>query len=381
MRRLFVPLLLSALFLAGCSSNPNAIEPVELTRIDKEYKVKRVWRRGAGAGVADKALWLRLAISGDSLYAADAKGRVYAFSSDRGKRKWRIKLGEPLSAGVSAGYGLVIVGTRKGELVALSAQDGTEQWRQPLSSELLAPPAVGEGLVVAQTLDGRVTAFDVEQGSQAWQYEAVVPILSLRGTAEPVIESGRVYAGLASGKVAALELDSGVPVWEQRVAEPSGRSELDRVVDVDSAVIVEGGAVFAATYQGKVAVLDQDSGRPFWDKDVSVFRQMDSAEGVLYLADELARVWAIDQRSASALWKQEGLYGRGSNGVAVHEDLVVTGDDEGYLHWMEPADGHFVARRRHDRDAFAGPLLVRAGILYALSADGRLAAYRLEPRN
>ena len=381
MTRLLLPLLLAALLLGGCSSNPNAIEPVELTRIDKEYKVKRIWRRGAGDGLAEQAVWLRLAISGDSLYAADAEGRVYAFASDKGKRKWRIKLGEALSAGVSAGYGLVMVGTRNGELVALSAEDGSEKWRQRLSSELLAPPALGDGLVVAQTLDGRVTAFAVDDGTRAWQHEAVVPVLSLRGTASPVIDGGRLYAGFASGKVAALELGTGVPVWEQRVAEPTGRSELDRLVDIDGSLIVEGGGVFTATYQGKLAVLDQETGRPFWDKDMSVFRSMDSAEGVLFMADELARVWAVDQRSSSALWKQEGLYGRGSNGVVVQEGLAVTGDDEGYLHWMESSDGHFVARRRHDRDGFAGPLLVRGGILYALSADGRLAAYRLEPRD
>ena len=378
MKLWLLPLLFAALWLGGCSSNPNAIEPVDLERFDKEYKVKRIWRRG---GLDDQAVWLRMAISGDALYAADAAGRVYAFSTDRGKRRWRVKLDEPLSAGVGAGYGLVMVGTRQGELVALSAQDGSEQWRQPLSSELLAPPALGDGLVVAQTLDGRVTAFSVEDGTRAWQFEAVVPVLSLRGTAAPLIDGGRVYTGFASGKVVALELASGVPVWEQRVAEPTGRSELDRLVDIDGSLIVEGGAVFAATYQGKVAVLDQESGRPFWDKDISVFRSMDSAEGVLFLSDALARVWAIDQRSSSALWKQEGLYGRGSNGVVVHDDLVVTGDDEGFLHWMESVDGHFVARRRHDRDAFAGPLLARGGVLYALSADGRLAAYRLEARN
>lgn len=380
MRSLLV-LILVALSLTGCSSNPNAIEPVDLSRIDQSYKVDRLWRSGAGSGTDDAALWLRLALSTDAVFAADARGRVFAFSSDRGKRLWKVDLDERISAGVSAGYGLVLVGSRSGDLIALSDEDGTEQWRQPLSSELLAPPAVGGGLIVAQTLDGRVTAFNVDGGEQAWQYESVVPVLSLRGTSTPVISNGRVYVGSASGKVSALELSSGVPIWEQRVAEPSGRSELDRLVDIDGSLIVEAGGVFAATYQGKLAVLDEETGRPFWDKDLSVYRSMDSDSGVLFIADDVSRVWAVDQRSSSALWKQEGLYGRQSNGVAIHDDLVVTGDSEGYLHWMESADGHFVARYRHDRDGFAGPLLVRAGVLYALSADGRLAAYRLEPRD
>lgn len=381
MIRTLALVLLAALAMAGCSSNPNAIEPVDLERFKKEYKVKRIWRSGAGDGTEERAVWMRPALSGERIFAADVDGRVYAFTTDRGKRQWKVKLREPVSAGVAAGYGLVLVGTRAGELVALEAEDGALRWRASLSSELLAPPALGDGLVIAQTLDGRVSAFAVETGEPVWQYESVVPVLTLRGTAEPLVEGDRVYIGFASGKVAALDLDTGVPLWEQRVAEPTGRSELDRLVDVDGSLIVEGGAVFAATFQGKLAVMDQDSGRVFWDKDMSVYRAMDSEDGTLYLSDALSRVHAVDQRASSTLWKQDGLYGRGSTGVVVQDGLVVTGDQDGYLHWMDPADGRFVARRRHDRDPFAGSLLERAGVLYALSADGRLAAYRLVPRN
>lgn len=371
---------LAVVFTAACSSNPNAIEPTELTRFAKEYKVKKVWRRGAGEGLDEQALWFRPALSGDRIYAADVDGRVYAFSTDRGKRQWKVKLKEPLTAAAAAGYGLVVVGTRGAELVALSADDGAERWRTQLSSEILAPPALGEGYVVVQTLDGRLSALDVDSGEVRWTYEVVVPILSLRGTSTPLIEDGRVYAAFASGKVVAVELASGVPIWERRVAEPSGRSELDRLVDIDGNLFSEGGGLFAATYQGKLAVLDQQTGRPFWDKDMSVFRQMASDNGVVFISDDVGRVWAIDQRSGSALWKQEGLYGRGSIGVVVQNGVPAAADSDGYLHWFAPEDGRFVARRRVDRDGFAGAPVERAGIVYTLSADGKLAAWRLVPR-
>lgn len=394
-------IVIACTFFVACSSNPNAIEPVDLVQFHrdtplerlegkirfiekepgprKEYDVKRAWKRSVGAGVDEKAVWLHLALTGDQLFAVDVKGRVYAFSSDRGKRLWKIHLKESISAGVSAGYGLVLLASRDGELIALSAEDGVQRWRARLSSELLAPAALGAGLAIVHTVDGRISAFDIDSGEQRWLYESVAPTLSLRGTSTPIIEGDVVYAGLASGKVVALNLSTGVPLWEQRVAEPVGRSELDRLVDIDGSLVIQGGGVFAATFQGKLAVLDQRTGRPYWDKDFSVYRSMQSSQGKLFLADDVSHVWAVDQRTSSSLWKQIGLYGRGSNGIVVHNDLVVTGDSEGYLHWMDPLDGRFVARRRHDNEPFGGPLLVRTDMLYALSAEGKLAAYRLKP--
>ena len=60
-----------------------------------------------------------------------------------------------------------------------------------------------------------------------------------------------VYTGFASGKVTALRAENGEPIWEQRVMLPEGRSELERIVDVDSTPLIAGGALFAVAYQGR----------------------------------------------------------------------------------------------------------------------------------
>ena len=280
--------------------------------------------------------------------------------------------------GIGAGYGYLIVGTRDGDAVALDAVSGEEKWRVRLSSEVLAAPAISADKVVFQTLDGRVVALNPDTGDQLWSYEEVVPILTLRGTSSPLITNGRVYTGYASGKVVVLDEATGVPVWERRVAEPTGRSELDRLVDVDANIIVEGGGVFAVTFQGKLAVLDNETGRPFWDKDMSSYQQISSSAGTLFISDDHARVWSVDQRTGSALWKSEALYGRVLNGTAIQKGLVVTGDREGYLHWLDAIDGKIVARRFFDADGFAAPPVVYDDTLYVLSGDGELAAYSVE---
>lgn len=379
MRLLQISLLAAMAALAACSSNPYAIEPNPLPDFDKRFQVDRLWRTDTGAGTGDVYLTLVPAITERAVYAADVEGRVTRLDRKTGKRDWKRDTELRISGGVYAGYGSVILGTRDGEVLALDSKTGEEQWRADVNSEVLAAPAADGEFVVVQTQDGHVVALDMATGKQRWSFDVSVPVLTLRGTARPEIDGDMVYAGFASGRVVALDLDTGVPAWQRQVAEPAGRSELDRLVDIDNNLIVDGGGVFASTFQGKLAVLDVRGGRPFWDRDVSTFTPMSVAGGSLFVADDKGHLFAIEQRSGSTLWRQEKLYGRELTGTAVQKGLVVTGDFEGYLHWVDAVDGTFVARRRHDRSGFAGAPVVHEGVLYVLARDGNLAAYRVEP--
>lgn len=370
-------MLLSVLVLQACNSNPDAIEPSPLPDFDKRFDVDRLWRHDVGFGNRRGALMLTPVATERWVITSDINGRLHSFDRLSGKKHWRKDL-ETRTGGIAAGYGYLVVGTRDGEVQALDLETGEPRWQARVSSEVLASPALDAGMVVVQTLDGRVTALRLDSGAALWTHEEVVPVLTLHGTSTPLIKNGRIYTAYASGKVVVLDQNTGIPVWERRVAEPTGRSEMDRLVDVDANIIVEAGGVFAVTYQGKVAVLDDESGRPFWDKDMSSYQQISSSAGTLFISDDHGRVWCIDQRTGSAQWKNEKLYGRGLNGTAVQKGLVVSGDDDGYLHWLDSIDGKLVARRFFDADGFAAPPLVYDDVLYALSGDGELAAYSIE---
>lgn len=374
---LCVASVLAVFALQGCSSNPNAIEPAPLPSFEKRFDVDRLWHRDAGFGNHRGSLMLKPVATEQFLYTADIRGRLYCYDRETGKKVWRKDLSMRVG-GMTAGYGYLILGTRDGDALALDAASGEEKWRIRLSSEVLSAPTISADKVIVQTLDGRVTALNVDSGESIWIHEEVVPILTLRGTSSPLVQSGKVYSAYASGKVVVLDEATGVPFWERRVAEPTGRSELDRLVDIDTNLIVEGGGVFAVTFQGKVAVLEEDSGRPFWDKDMSSYQQVSSDVGALFIADDHGLVWSIDQRTGSALWKNDSLYGRVLNGTAIQRGLVVTGDADGYLHWLDAIDGGIVAQRFFDPDGFAAPPLVYDDTLYALSGDGELAAYSVE---
>ncbi|MHA7915687.1 outer membrane protein assembly factor BamB [Alloalcanivorax xenomutans] len=376
-----VALVAGALVLTGCSSNPNAIEPNDLPDFDSAYKVKRLWKANAGDGMDETSIKLSPAVTSQQVFAADVHGQVYAFNREDGDRQWRKKTEDRISGGLFAGYGKVYYGTREGEAVALSAEDGSELWRRQLSSEILSAPTGTSSLALYQTIDGRIQALDGETGEPRWEYETAIPNLILLGGTQPVVTAGRVYAAFSGGKVVCLDEQTGSPIWERRVAEPTGRSELDRLVDINTSLIVENGGVFTATFQGKVAVLDWENGRPYWAKDISSHQRLSSDLGTLFVSDDQGLVRGVDQRSGTFLWQQDKLYGRRLTGTAVQDDLVVVGDYEGYLHWMDQSDGKLVARYRHRGKPIVSAPIRHDDVIYVLGSEGRLAAYRLEARD
>lgn len=381
MKRFAFVVTFFSLLLAGCSSNPNAIEPNPRPRIDATYSVDRVWKKGVGEGVGESQLLLRPSVTTQRVVAGDVVGRVYALDRETGKRLWKVKTGDRIAGGFYSGYGKVLYGTREGEAVALALDTGEELWRTRLSGEALAIPVSNGEFAIFQTQDGHVTALSLESGEKRWDYETPVPTLTLRGLAQPNVVRDRLYAGFANAKVVALDINTGSPLWEQRVTEATGRSELERLVDVDSSVIVENGGVFVVTFQGTVNVLDQDSGRKYWEEPMSSAHSMVSGRGLLFVATDDATVQAVSQRSGSVLWKQDALYGRRLTGAAYHQDLVVVGDFEGYLYWLNAEDGSLVARKRHSGHGFASAPVVFEDTLYVLGNQGRLAAYKVEPRD
>ncbi len=347
-----------------------------------EHRVQRLWARDSGAGIGKGFLHLAPAVTSERIYAADHRGRVHARERDSGSRIWRKSTGDRIATGLYAGFSMVVYGTREGEAVALDTGDGSQLWRTSLGGELLAAPAVNEQLVVFQTLDGRVVALERDTGERHWTFDSSVPILILRGTGEPLIAGNRVYAGLANGKVVALDTASGAPVWERRVSEPTGRSELERLVDVTNNLVLEGSALYVANYQGNAMRLERHSGGPLWNRPMSTHAPVAADGGRLYVADNDGNVWALDSRSGNDLWRQDALSDRGGlTGVVVHGGYVVTADSEGYLHWLDGETGHLVMRHPHQPQGMAATPVVRDGVLYALGSRGWLAAYELRERD
>ncbi|MBD9415525.1 outer membrane protein assembly factor BamB [Pseudomonas sp. PDM16] len=362
-----------ALIAVGCSSNSKKeLPPAELPDIQEEVRLDAQWSRSIGDGQGELYNLLTPASDGDRLFAAAANGDVVALDRLTGDKFWEVELDLPISGGVGAGYGLVLVGTLKGEVVALDASSGEEKWRARVTSEVLSAPATNGDVVVVQTQDDRLIAFDASTGSQRWIYENSPAVLTLRGTSSPVMTNNLVIAGLSSGKLMALDAGRGIPVWEQRVAVPQGRSELERMVDIDGNLLLTGGNVYVVTYQGKVAAFDAESGRPLWNRDASSYVGLAQGFGSVYVSLASGAVEGVDEGSNSALWNNDALQRRQLSAPEVFSSYVAVGDFEGYLHLLSQVDGHFVGREKIDGDGVRVRPLVIGDWIYAYGNSGKL---------
>ena len=378
----------------GDEEEPEA--PTPLVDFNAETNVERLWDERIGAGLGRKYLRLSPAVLADRVYAADAYGVVEARERFNGRRIWSAKVGEPdgpsafkfwdrrdpafLTGGVGVGEGLALVGTTSGEVVALDAGDGRERWRARLSSEVLAPPVAADGIVAVHTGDGRITALEADDGAMRWTYDTQVPVLTLRGTAAPVVEDGLVYAGFATGKIAAVRVEDGQPVWEQRVMLPEGRSELSRMVDVDSTPLVLGGVIFAVSFQGRLKAFRRSDGTALWQHEASSYLDLAEGYGQVYVVADDDAVRAVDQLDAAVVWEQLGLRHRRLSPPVAFGNYVLVGDEEGYLHVLAQSDGRFLGRRKIDGDGVRSPMIVADDTVYLLTNGGQLTALAIRRR-
>ncbi|MDE1167196.1 MAG: outer membrane protein assembly factor BamB [Pseudomonas sp.] len=372
-------LLALVILAAGCSSNSKKeLPPAELHDFKEEVVLHKEWSRSIGDGQGKTYNMLVPAIENDSIYAADVTGVVMAMNRLNGDVTWKKDLELPVSGAVGVGYGLVMIGTIRGDVIALDATNGEEKWRARVTSEVLAPPASNGDVVVVQTQDDRLIGLDASTGSQLWQYDSTPAVLTLRGTGAPLVTNHLAIAGLSTGKVVALDVRNGVPVWEQRIAVPQGRSELDRVVDIDGGLLLSGGTLYVASYQGRMAGLDLESGRILWQRDASSYAGVAQGFGSVYIAGANGTVEGVDERSTTSLWSNDSLARRQLSAPEVFSSYVAVGDFEGYLHLLSQVDGRFVGREKIDGDGLRARPLVDGNMIYVFGNSGKLEALSIK---
>jgi outer membrane protein assembly factor BamB len=384
-RQLAAIVLAATVVLGGCSSVRNlfsskkdaALKPVKLAEFTPSASVVRLWSAKAGKGEGVIGARQGPAIADGRVYAAAVRGGVRAFDLQTGASLWHFDSKLPLSGGPGVGDGLVVAGSLEGDVVALDAATGAQKWTAKVGNEVIAAPTIGQGLVFVHSNDGRVTAFDEASGQRRWFWEHEMPQLTVRGNDAPVLGPGYVFIGNDDGTVAALAVSDGHPVWQQAVAEPEGRTELERMSDVDGSPVLDDTTLYATSFKGKTVALDAPSGRPSWTHDTGgPGRPAVSADRVV-VTGASGTVWGLDKAGGSGLWQQDGLLRRNTTAPAIQGEYAVVGDFDGYLHWLKLSDGSFAARMRVSKDPVRAAPVVSGGILVVQDTDGTLDAYRL----
>jgi outer membrane protein assembly factor BamB len=385
MRRAIVVLVLVALALTlgGCNwlkslgKKDNVEPPKPLVEFAPTVSIQKLWSGSAGDGTGKSGARMNPAVVGDRVYVASVNGDVQALDAANGRRLWSTEVKKiSWSGGPAASADMVVVGALNGQVRAYSAQDGSELWQVQLSSEIITAPAISANVIAVRTQDGRLYGLDPVNGSRRWVYEQTVPVLSLRGNSSPLIGNGFVIDGFDTGRLVAVRDADGAPAWVQILAAGEGRTEVERLADADGQLVLDNGELFASSYNGQVAAFHAESGRSLWTRDMSSFAGLAVGGSTVVVSDAEGNVWAFDRQSGANLWKQDGLLHRWLSAPAVVGNFAVVGDLEGYVHWLNLADGSFAARQRVGKNAIESAPVVSGDVVFVENAGGNLAAFR-----
>lgn len=355
-------------------------QPADLIEIETQLDVRKLWSVGVGNGQGGGLYRLQPVLDGDTLYVAAANGEVRAIGREDGRTLWKQKLDVELSGGVGHYEDSLYLGGSDGEVLRLATDDGELLWQASVSGEVLAAPQGDGDVVIVQSYDGKLYGLNHETGERRWRYDSDVPVLTIRGTSTPILRDGVAYAGFASGRVLAFDADNGATLWEARIAIPQGRSEIERIVDVDGAMALSGTELYVASYQGRISALDIRTGRRIWQRNVSSFFGVSQGFGNVYVAEESGTITAYLRNGQGIRWEQPALAWRGlSRPIPVSSYLAVE-DFEGYLHILSQVDGEFLARLRPSKEGARADMLAEGTVLYLYTNGGKLIAYDLRAR-
>ncbi|MBE9564693.1 MAG: outer membrane protein assembly factor BamB [Proteobacteria bacterium] len=340
----YLLILFTALLISACADDDNLDQPTELVPFYSKHYLDVTWHKSTGEGVENQYVFLQPLILDKIAVTVSRDGVLNIISLTTGEFDPDIELNSIISAGVSGNEDIWLVATRDAHVIAIDAHKRRELWRTRVSSEVLARPIIHEGHVVVRAIDGKILSLNIDDGTIRWQYQRAIPDLTLRGTSEPVVSRGKIIAGLSDGRLIALSPEDGSVIWDLALSVPTGRSEIQRLVDIDGDAEIYGRVLYAASFQGRVAAIDVERGQFLWARDFSTHTGVILDEKTLYSSDEKGNIWALDRLNGATIWKQDKLAYRKLTRPTIIGDYLAVGDFEGYVHLLSKYDGHFVAR-------------------------------------
>ena len=387
LRKLLLPGLLSVTLLSGCSlfsGEEDVVKMSPLPTVENQFTPSTAWDTSVGDGIGDFYSNLHPAFADGVVYAADRKGTVKALNTDDGKEVWSINLAEKdgwfsrkpalLSGGLTVAGGHVYVGSEKAQVYALNASDGSVAWQTTVAGESLSRPVVSDGLVLIHTSNGQLQALNEADGLVKWTVNLDMPALSLRGESAPATAFGAAIVGGDNGRVSAVLMQQGQMIWQQRISQATGSTEIDRLSDVDTTPVIVDGVVYALAYNGNLTALDLRSGQIMWKRELGSVNDFIVDGNRIYMVDQNDRLLALSTEGGVTLWTQSDLLHRLLTAPALYNGSLVVGDSEGYMHWIDPENGRFVAQQKVDSSGFLTEPVVADGKLLIQAKDGTLYA-------
>ncbi|MBD1228026.1 outer membrane protein assembly factor BamB [Xenorhabdus griffiniae] len=378
--------LVASVLLAGCSSEQDSVTMSPLPKVENQFKPRIVWDKSVGSGTGEYYSHLSPTWQGSTVYVADRHGIVKAFDIDSGKEIWATDLSEKagllssrlpalLSGGLTVSGDRLYIGTEKAKVIALDATNGKVEWESTVAGEALSRPVVSDGFVLIHTGNGMLQALNETDGHIAWSVNMDTPALSVRGESAPAVAYGAAIVGSDNGRISAVLLSEGQLIWQQRISQVTGSTEIDRLNDVDMTPVISDNVIYAIAYNGNLVAMDMRSGQIIWKRDLGSVHDMVVTDSNIFIVDQDDRILSLRKSDGVTLWSQNDLLHRHLTGPEMYNGYLVVGDAEGYLHWLNMADGKFVAQNKIDSSGLLSRPVVASDKLMLQAKDGTVYLY------
>lgn len=366
-------LLACVISLAGCSlwgGGPERPKPADLGVNVPVLGVRQAWT--AQLGSASEAP-LVAHVLGTTVTLASKEGVVMAMDARTGGDVWRVKLGEPLAAGVGSDGRWTAVVSDGSELIVIDS--GREQWRQRIAAQVYTAPLVAGGRVFVLASDRSVLAFDAATGHRLWKQVRPGEPLVLRHASVLLSVGNTLVAGL-SGRLVGLDPDTGTVRWEAPLASARGTNDIERLVELVGPANRAGDSVCARAFQAAIGCVDTARAVTLWTQKSAGAEGLDGDDAVLYGSQSNGTVTAWSRRDGVAVWSTEYLLHRKLTAPLLLGRSVVVGDDSGVVYLFSRQDGSPLNRLSTDGSGIAMRPVAAADTLVVVTRKGSIYGFR-----
>ncbi len=291
------------------------------------------------------------------IYTASSDGKVQAINEKTGAVVWEKTLAQKLVAGPVVYHHRLAVNTDKSSILLLEKDSGKEVTTIALTNDALAKPLLIHNDIYVKTINGVLYNINMETGHKNWRYLHGSPEIILKASSSPVNYKNMVLSGFSDGELLGFDKQNGHVVWQQHIAFPSGASDVESLVDIDTNPIVDGERIYVATYQGQIGAYSMESANPIWQRNASTYQDLAIAGNILLMSDSKDVIWAFDKMTGTVLWKQSGLRARGITAPVIWNNQVWVGDKLGVLHGISLQTGEFIGQLNLSASIISAPVI------------------------
>ena len=371
------------IFFSACSSlsslkfwgddEADIDEPKALNKVSTSQNINIRWNESfEGENTLGNFL---PSFSSQLVYFSDSNGNIKSLNSSNGKTNWEKNYGE-LSAGISAGFDILVVSDISGNVISLDQENGEELWKTNVKAQVLSSAAISPKFVVVKTDSGELIALDKNNGVISWSYRSKLPALTIRGSSSPVIDANQVYTTFDNGRIGVFDLDTGFPLWDGAISYVSGSSELENIIDSDSSPLIEDGYVYTTNYQGNLNIFDISQKRSVWQSQSSSFYSPLLVKGLIVLVESKSNFKTFFAKTLEESWSSDSYLNRNLSNPISNSGFIIVGDFEGYIHIIDPVNGKTVGRKKISKKPIKA-LISRSKNFYAIDEAFNLYALNI----